>query len=359
MADPVDAQLFQQQLLTWYDRCGRDLPWRQTRDPYRIWLSEVMLQQTGVQAVIPYFERFVSQFPDVESLAAAPVDAVIELWAGLGYYSRARNLHAAAQKVCEVFQGRFPSTVNDLMTLPGVGRSTAGAIRAIAFDQHGVILDGNVRRVLCRLFAWQDDPRSSAAEKQLWQWAALLTPQQRCHDYTQAIMDFGATLCTPRQPQCDSCPMTTLCQGFQQGVQEQLPRKRQRKAVPLRQEVAVLVEHNGCFAVRQRPLTGMLAGLWEFPSQSFEQPQSEEQLFDQAQVLLGNDNSQPVQRLGVVRHVYSHFRVDVTTYYVLADEIQTRHFSSCRWLTQAELADWPLHGSHKKIVETLLAQREK
>nr|WP_320114332.1 A/G-specific adenine glycosylase [uncultured Desulfuromonas sp.] len=359
MADPVDAQLFQQQLLTWYDRCGRDLPWRRTRDSYRIWLSEVMLQQTGVQAVIPYFERFVSQFPEVESLAAAPVDAVIELWAGLGYYSRARNLHAAAQKVCEAFQGRFPQTVSELMTLPGVGRSTAGAIRAIAFDQHGVILDGNVRRVLCRLFAWQDDPRSSAAEKQLWQWAALLTPQQRCHDYAQAIMDFGATLCTPRQPQCDSCPMTTLCQGFQQGIQEQLPRKRQRKAVPLRQEVAVLVEHNGRFAVRQRPLSGMLAGLWEFPSQSFEQAESERQLFAHAQVLLGNENPQPVQMLGVVRHVYSHFRVDVTTYYVLADEIQARHFSSCRWLTQAELANWPLHGSHKKIVETLLAQREK
>ena len=284
---------------------------------------------------------------------------MIELWAGLGYYSRARNLHAAAQKVCEEFEGRFPSTVNDLMSLPGVGRSTAGAIRAIAFDRHGVILDGNVRRVLCRLFTWQDDPRSSAAEKQLWQWAALLTPQQRCHDYAQAIMDFGATLCTPRQPQCNSCPMTTLCQGFQQGIQEQLPRKRQCKAVPLRQEVAVLVEHNGCFAVRQRPLTGMLAGLWEFPSQSFEQPQSEGQLFAHAQVLLGNENPQSVQMLGVVRHVYSHFRVDVTTYYILADEIQAKSFSSCRWLTQAELADWPLHGSHKKIVETLLAQREK
>ena len=355
MTEPVDTGLFQQQLLSWYGRCGRDLPWRQTRDPYRIWLSEVMLQQTGVQAVIPYFERFVSQFPDVESLAAAPVDAVIELWAGLGYYSRARNLHAAAQKVCEEFEGRFPSSVNDLMTLPGVGRSTAGAIRAIAFDQHGVILDGNVRRVLCRLFAWQDDPRSSAAEKQLWQWATLLTPQRRCHDYAQAIMDFGATLCTPRQPQCASCPMTALCLGYQQGIQEQLPRKRQRKTVPLRQEVAVLIEYDGRFAVRQRPLTGMLAGLWEFPSQSYTEPQSPEQLCHHAQRLAG-DHDRPLTALGVVRHVYSHFRVDVSAFYCQVDVTLTECFSTCRWLSKKELTDWPLHGSHKKIVDTLLMQ---
>ncbi|WP_321529660.1 A/G-specific adenine glycosylase [uncultured Desulfuromonas sp.] len=358
MTDPVNAAVFQQRLLAWYDRCGRELPWRLSRDPYRIWLSEVMLQQTGVQAVIPYFERFVDQFPDVESLASAPLDAVIELWAGLGYYSRARNLHAAAQKVCEAFQGQFPHSVDALMTLPGVGRSTAGAIRAIAFDRHGVILDGNVRRVLCRLFAWQDDPRSSAAEKQLWQWAAQLTPQQHCHDYAQAIMDFGATLCTPRQPNCVACPMISLCQGYQQGIQDQLPRKRQRKTVPLRQEVAVLVEHNGRFAVRQRPLTGMLAGLWEFPSQSFKQPQSAQQQVNQARILIGNED-QPLQTLGVVRHVYSHFRVDVTTFYLQADVPLAESFSSCRWLTEAELTDWPLHGSHKKIVEMLLKQREK
>lgn len=355
MSDLVDAAWFQEKLLAWYNRCGRTLPWRLTRDPYHIWLSEVMLQQTTVQAVIPYFERFIAQFPDVRSLAAAPVDEVIALWAGLGYYSRARNLHAAAQKICREFQGQFPQSVPGLMTLPGVGRSTAGAIRAIAFDQHGVILDGNVRRVLCRLCAWQEDARSSIAQKQLWQWASVLTPEQHCHDYAQAIMDFGATLCTPRQPSCQSCPVATMCQSFQQGIQDLLPRKQQRKKIPLRQEVALIVERLGLFAVRQRPLTGMLAGLWEFPSSNIEQEDSAQQLYHHARRLA--EGTTPLKPLGTVRHVYSHFRVDVSAFYLpLSGEVPAA-FSSWRWLTEKELVSWPLHGSHKKIVATLLKQR--
>ncbi|MEJ2202291.1 MAG: A/G-specific adenine glycosylase, partial [Desulfuromonadaceae bacterium] len=185
-------------LLSWYGRQGRDLPWRQTRDPYRIWLSEIMLQQTGVETVIPYYLKFLDRFPSATALATADLDAVIELWAGLGYYSRARNLHATARKIVAEFDGNFPAEQSLLESLPGIGRSTAGAILAIAFEQKGVILDGNVRRVLCRLFALELNPRSTAAEKQLWRWAEALTPADRPHDYAQAIMDLGATICLPR-----------------------------------------------------------------------------------------------------------------------------------------------------------------
>jgi len=209
-------------LLDWYRCAGRELPWRNTRDPYPIWLSEIMLQQTTVAAVIGYYQRFLASFPTVEHLAAAPLDAVIDLWAGLGYYARARNLHKTAILLVEEFGGCFPRSVAALQQLPGVGRSTAGAIAALAFDQRAPILDGNVRRILCRLFALQQPPRSSSAEKQLWLWAELLTPQQQVHAYTQAIMDLGATICLPRQPRCTDCPLRQLCQAHQQGLERQL-----------------------------------------------------------------------------------------------------------------------------------------
>ncbi|MDH3998734.1 MAG: A/G-specific adenine glycosylase, partial [Desulfuromonadales bacterium] len=232
MSLPFDPPQMAQRLLRWYGAKGRDLPWRQNRDPYCIWLSEIMLQQTGVVTVIPYYQRFLDKFPTLQQLAAAPLDDVIQLWAGLGYYSRARNLHKAAQQVMAEHSGVFPSQLDDIQALPGIGRSTAGAILSIAFDQPAPILDGNVRRVLVRLFAWRNDPRSSAAEKQLWQWAEQLTPPQQAHDYAQAIMDLGATVCTPRTPDCANCPLRALCVAHQQGLAETLPIKRKRAKAP-------------------------------------------------------------------------------------------------------------------------------
>ncbi len=200
-------------LLAWYAKAGRDLPWRRSRDPYRVWLAEIMLQQTGVTTVIPYYARFLDRFPHVGALAEAALDEVIALWAGLGYYSRARNLHATAQHVMTEHGGAFPADLAALTALPGIGRSTAGAILSIAFDRKAPILDGNVRRVLARLFALREEPRRPAAEKQLWAWAEALTPPERPHDYAQAIMDLGATVCTPRRPACDRCPLAALCRG--------------------------------------------------------------------------------------------------------------------------------------------------
>lgn len=340
-------------LLDWYGREGRALPWRGTRDPYRIWLSEIMLQQTGVVTVIPYYQRFLDRFPTVSDLAAAEADAVIELWAGLGYYSRARNLHAAARKVVAEHGGHFPEALEALQALPGVGRSTAGAIRAIAFDRKGVILDGNVRRVLCRLLAVESDPRATAVEKELWRWAEVLTPEDRPHDYAQAIMDLGAVLCTPRRPDCGRCPLAGLCRAKALGLEAELPRRATKKAVPTKIQVALLLERGGRLLVRQRPFSGMLGGLWEFPA---------------AEVGEGGDPSVMARRLladlglagepaeaGRVRHVYSHFKLDLRLYRAaVAAGFAIAEAAASRWLTAAELAELPLHGAHKKVLSDLI-----
>jgi A/G-specific adenine glycosylase len=346
---PEDGPAIAPLLLAWYGRAGRDLPWRKTRDPYRIWLSEIMLQQTGVAAVIPYYERFLASFPAVAALAAAPVETVIELWAGLGYYSRARNLHAAARRVVAEHGGLFPQSLEGLTALPGIGRSTAGAILSIAFDRPAPILDGNVRRVLCRLFAWADDPRSAGAEKQLWVWAAALTPADRSHDYAQAIMDLGATVCTPRVPACERCPLAALCQGQTLGIAAELPRRRAKKAAPTQLQVALLVECGGRFLVRRRPLAGMLAGLWEFPGGPVPGGLPAERAAARLWQELGGEGEPTFA--GGVDHTYSHFKLDLRLYRVAAPMApRVAEGPESRWLTAGELADCPLHGAHKKAL---------
>ncbi len=347
---PFDPAAVAPLLLAWYGRAGRDLPWRRTRDPYRIWLSEIMLQQTTVAAVIPYYERFLIRFPDVAALAAAPPEAVIDLWAGLGYYSRARNLHAAARQVMTEHGGRFPADLAALQGLPGVGRSTAGAIYSIAFDRPGPILDGNVRRVLCRLFALDGDPRSAVAEKQLWGWAEALTPVQNCHDYAQASMDLGATVCTPSAPDCPACPLVALCQARKRGLEGELPRPRAKKTVPTQTQVALLLQRQGRTLVRRRPLSGMLAGLWEFPGRPLAAGETPEKA---ARALLGQLGlvSEPAPA-GVVRHAYSHFKLELHLFRaVVADlPVCAEGEDASAWVDAPALAALPLHGAHQKAL---------
>lgn len=348
---PFPADAVAGRLLDWYRREGRELPWRQTRDPYRIWLSEIMLQQTTVAAVIGYYQRFLADFPTVEHLAAAPLEAVIDLWAGLGYYARARNLHAAARMLVEDFGGKFPQTVQHLQQLPGVGRSTAGAIAALAFDQRAPILDGNVRRILCRLFALQQPPRSTAAEKQLWQWAELLTPQEKVHDYTQAIMDLGATVCVPRNPLCEQCPLNALCRARQLGLELQLPLKQKNKPVPTRHEAALLLEKQGCYLVRRRPVSGLLGGLWEFPTVSVADGESAESKLR----LLMSDFAVcgELFSLGSINHIYSHFRLELQLFQLSIDNLPQVAETENRWCPAAELSQLALHGAHKKALSKL------
>jgi A/G-specific adenine glycosylase len=339
-------------LLAWYGRAGRDLPWRRTRDPYRIWLSEVMLQQTGVESVIPYYERFLEAFPTVLALAAASVEEVVERWAGLGYYSRARNLHAAAQRVVNFNAGHFPDTLEGLMELPGVGRSTAGAILSIAFDRPGPILDGNVRRVLCRLHALKEDPRSGSGEKKLWAWAAELTPIDRPHDYAQAIMDLGATVCTPRSPECGACPLQTCCRARSFGLEKELPLRSGGKKAPTRVQVALLLFSQGRCLVRRRPLSGMLGGLWEFPAAAVSEGETPGMAACRLLQIMGLA-SEP-RPAGEVAHIYSHFRLDLRLYRAEAEQtFNVAEGEETRWILLSELAAWPLHGAHKKALALL------
>lgn len=345
---PFAPEEVAKRLLAWYEASGRDLPWRHTRDPYAIWLSEIMLQQTGVETVIPYYLRFLERYPGVEVLASATVEEVIEQWAGLGYYRRARNLHAAAQLVVQEYGGCFPASLEGLRQLPGVGRSTAAAILAIAFDIPAAILDGNVRRVLCRLFALHGDPRSSRAEKQLWGWAEALTSSARPHDYAQAIMDLGATVCTPRQPGCLRCPLAELCRGHREGLAEQLPETRPRKKLPQRQQVALVLEWDARVLVCRRGLDGMLAGLWEFPCRDL----GEQDNADEVALQLANEfGGKPPQRLGSVRHVYSHFGLEVQIYRGQMEGVQrVAETHACRWLDRNDLPQLALHGAHQKAL---------
>jgi A/G-specific adenine glycosylase len=265
--DAVDARTLRRRLLAWYDRHGRrHLPWQRSRDPYRIWVSEIMLQQTQVSTVIPYYEKFLKRFPDVRALARARPDTLLHHWTGLGYYARARNLKQAAATIVREHAGRFPRTIEDVAALPGIGRSTAGAILAFAYGQHHPILDGNVKRVLTRLHAIGTPVNERRTETQLWELAERYTPAARVADYTQAIMDLGATVCRPRRPDCPACPLRSSCRARADGQPEQFPVRASRKPLPEKHTTMLLIrDARGRVLLTRRPPAGLWGGLWGFP----------------------------------------------------------------------------------------------
>lgn len=265
--DSLSSATFSSGLLAWYDRHGRkDLPWRQNPTPYRVWLSEIMLQQTQVATVLPYYRRFLERFPDLASLAAAPLDEVLGYWAGLGYYSRARHLHRTAQLVITEYGGDFPAELERLIALPGIGKSTAGAILAIAFRQRAAILDGNVKRILARQGGIDGWPGDAAVGRRLWALSEALLPSARVDDYTQAIMDLGATVCTRSKPSCLDCPVAAACRARLEGRIAQLPSKRPGKALPTRECYFLLLrDPAGRLYLEQKPAPGLWGGLWCFP----------------------------------------------------------------------------------------------
>ena len=254
------------QVIAWQRQHGRHaLPWHGSRDPYRVWLSEVMLQQTQVTTVLDYYARFLARFPDVGALAAAPLDDVLALWSGLGYYSRARNLHRCAQAVVAEHRGRFPETAALLATLPGIGRSTAAAIAAFCFGERAAILDGNVKRVLTRALGFADDLAESRHERALWRQAEALLPEQGVEAYTQGLMDLGATVCLPRQPRCDACPLQLRCVARAQGRPQAYPVKTRKLKRSRRRHGLLWLQQGGRVWLQQRPDTGVWAGLWSLP----------------------------------------------------------------------------------------------
>lgn len=257
---------FANQLLAWFDKHGRkDLPWQQNKTPYRVWVSEIMLQQTQVTSVIAYYQRFMHSFPTIESLAQADEDSVLEHWAGLGYYARARNLHKTAKLLHQDMDGQFPDKLEEIMQLPGIGRSTAGAILSIAFKQNACILDGNVKRVLCRFHAIDSWPGEKKTENHLWQLAEQHTPKKRNDDYTQAIMDLGATCCTRSKPKCENCPLSARCIAFAEQRQSELPKSKPKKAIPQKETWLALIQHDQKILLEKRPPTGIWGGLYSLP----------------------------------------------------------------------------------------------
>ncbi|MFN0056557.1 MAG: A/G-specific adenine glycosylase [Planctomycetales bacterium] len=261
---PRNLVAFRRALVAWYRRHARPLPWRTTDDPYRVWISEIMLQQTTVAAVVPYFERFLARFPDVVSLAAAPEQEILRHWEGLGYYSRARNIHKAARLVVDEHGGEFPQDLATLQRLPGIGRYTAGAIVSFAFDRPAPIVEANTLRLFCRLLGYRGDPRAADGQRLLWEFAEQLSPKRSPGRLNQALMELGGTLCTPDAPDCPRCPVRRWCQAFAQGSQEEIPRPQKRPTVTEVDEVAVVVERNGSYLLMQRPIRSRWGGLWDF-----------------------------------------------------------------------------------------------
>lgn len=304
----ADSGRFAEQVLGWFDRHGRKhLPWQNPRDPYRVWVSEIMLQQTQVTTVIDYFNRFMETFPELKALAEADSDLVMHHWSGLGYYARARNLHRCAQQVMAEHQGKLPEDLESLQSLPGIGRSTAGAIRSLAFGHYAAILDGNVKRVLARHFAVEGWPGEAAVLKRLWQLSEQQTPHSRCADYNQAMMDLGAMVCVRTKPQCGACPLAQSCAARERGEIGRFPGKKAKSSKPVRSaQLLVVLDEADNILLQKRPPSGIWGGLWSLPECPLEQ-QSEHW----CEVNLGLQVKQ-LSLLSPRRHTFSHFHLDIT-----------------------------------------------
>lgn len=331
---------FTTHLIAWQKVAGRhDLPWQNTRDPYRIWLSEIMLQQTQVATVIPYYQRFLASFPDVAALAAAPIEAVIEHWAGLGYYARARNLHRCAQQIVAVHAGKFPKSSEQLVELPGIGRSTAAAIAAFAFGQRAAILDGNVKRVLCRHFGIEGFPGAAPVDRALWQLAESLLPESDIEAYTQGLMDLGATLCTRGRPRCGYCPLAAECIACRDGRQGELPQAKPRKAVPERSSSFVLISDGQRLLLERRPPTGLWGGLLVPPEG------------EPADVLTRLGLQVTGQReLAPFKHVFTHFRLTLQPVLCEVAANQACAEPGLEWVEIAKAADAGVPTPIRKLI---------
>lgn len=339
---------FSQAVLSWFDDHGRhDLPWQQNKTPYRVWVSEIMLQQTQVVTVIPYYQRFMASFPTVEDLARASTDEVLHHWTGLGYYARARNLHKCAQTVVEQYAGQFPKTVAELETLPGIGRSTAGAIASISMHQHAAILDGNVKRVLSRFHAIEGWPGNKKVADVMWEIAERYTPEQRTGDYTQAMMDLGATLCTRSKPACQICPLMTQCEAYAQGRVKAFPNSKPKKDKPVKSVRLLMLQHQDDVLLQQQPSTGIWGGLWIFP----QQPVAED-IFEHP--LLLNQKVAAVEEREVFRHTFSHYHLDIHPVRIqLKSKLDQVSQPSMLWYKLNEPASVGLAAPVKKLLESL------
>lgn len=340
-------ETFAASLLGWYRDHGRhDLPWQKESSLYSVWVSEIMLQQTQVATVIPYYQRFMSRFPDIAALARATQDDVLLHWAGLGYYSRARNLHKAARIITEQHQAKFPQQYEAVLALPGIGPSTAGAILAQALGQRHAILDGNVKRVLARYQAIDGWPGSSAVEKQLWQWADTYTPEQNLADYTQAIMDLGATVCTRSSAKCESCPLEDGCLAYQTERVAELPTRKPKKVLAVREKRFLIIRNDqGDYLMEKRPPSGIWGGLWSLPELAMDQLINEA-VEQNWQLTVSNYSDLPV-----FRHTFSHFHLDITPCEVHVESVAQSVADGDRYQWRADIRQLALAAPVSAILE--------
>jgi A/G-specific adenine glycosylase len=342
-------------LLAWAEHSLVPFPWRGEGDPYRIWVSEVMLQQTRRDTVVPYYRRFLERFPNVQDLAAADLQEVLKAWEGLGYYARARALHAAARRLVAEFGGRLPAERPALLSLPGIGPYTVGAILSLAFGQDEPVLDGNVRRVLCRLALVGEDPRRPAVERDLWATARALLVPGRAGRSNEALMELGATVCTPRAPPCQACPLAGLCRAHAAGAEEMVPLRPHRREIPHRQVTAAVVLDGDRVLVAQRKPGDLLGGLWEFPGGSVEEGESLQQCLRREMVEELGIEVEVGPLLAVLPHAYTHFRVTLHVFLcrLVAGRPQALDCAGWRWATLAELAGLPMSTLDRRIVRIL------
>ncbi|GIV07085.1 MAG: A/G-specific adenine glycosylase [Fimbriimonadales bacterium] len=341
-------------ILQWFETHQRPTPWRDHPDPYRVWVSEVMLQQTQTATVIPYFERFIARFPTVQALASAPLEEVLRYWEGLGYYSRARNLHKAAQLIVEN-GGQLPSTPERLRELPGVGAYTAGAIASIAFQYPAPVVDGNVIRVLSRLLWLKGDMKAPAAQKRLWQIAEQLVDTARPGDFNQAMMELGSTVCTPAQPRCSVCPVSHLCAAYRRGQPTAVPEPSRRTATRTLVDVSAIVEREGRYLLAQRTPNGLWGGLWEFPRATQNGHESLEAVALRAAAQMG---LQVALRsiVASVKHTVTYSKIQLHGYLCAwqSGEAQTGVYQALAWASPEEMTNFPLSAPQRKLADALL-----
>jgi len=350
-------QRFRRRLLAWYAKHARDLPWRKSSNPYRVWVSEVMLQQTQVETVKAYFQRFMKAFPTIKKLAAADEQEVLRLWEGLGYYRRARGLHAAAQQIMDEHQGRFPRDLTTLQTLPGIGRYTAGAIASIAFDQRAPILEANTIRLFARLLGYREDPTKSAGQKLLWQTAEEVLPQKAIANFNQALMELGALVCKPNSPHCEQCPVASLCVAHESDAQESIPRTTKKTKFTDLNEAAVVVHKNGRVLLRLCAEDQRWAGLWDFPRFALD---SEGPLFVRDELIAKVQTQTGVQvepggLLKTIKHGVTRYRITLDCYEAKysSGRLKRTPGKELRWYAMQKLRELPLSSTGRKIADLI------
>lgn len=340
----MNYKKFQKHLLKWYGNSARKLPWRETKDPYKIWVSEIMLQQTQVDTVIDYYKRWIKTFPTVEQLAGAPESTALKHWAGLGYYRRARMLHAGAKRVTEAYQGKVPSEVPELLKIPGIGRYTAGAISSIAFEKRAPIVDGNVMRILTRLLAIKDDIGASATQKKLWQIAEDILPDKNIGDFNQAMMELGATVCFPTSPKCGICPVSAECAALAMNKQTDFPVRKERTKLESIRNYALVLRQKGKVLIQKQANHERWGGLWMFP---FWEKKKD------MQTLTGNETT---KKFMSIQHGYTKYKITLDVYENEIKEQVSVKENETKWVTPKQLNKYALPAPHKRIMKELQKQ---